>query len=132
MIVAGDFPQVSDGKRIETSKMNMEDYADRIPFTRHDILNVTERLRDIAIKKADGTIHEGYIHQMKQIGKDKVLFIASVKEPDSRDISTKEELCIEVKAIIFQFVMIHFQEKYMNYRGICRWKNESTKSHVWL
>lgn len=34
---------------------------------------------------------------MKQIGKDKVLFIASVKEPDSRDISTKEELCIEVK-----------------------------------
>ncbi len=97
VVVVGDYLRVSDGKRAETLRLRMEGFSGRIPFSRHDILKVAEKLRDVEIRKMDGTIHEGYIHQLKQIDRDKILFIAPVKEPVSRDISTKEELCITLK-----------------------------------
>ena len=94
VIVAGDYPQVSEGKSSAALKLRMEGFSERISFNRCNIVKVTEKLRNIEIRKLDGTIHEGYIHQLKQIGRDKILFIAPVKEPASRDISPKEELCI--------------------------------------
>ncbi len=97
VVVAGEYPRVSDGKETETIKPKIKGLSEKIPFSRHEILKAVDRFRDIDIRKIDGSIQEGYVFQLKQMNRDKILFLAPVKEPASRDISAKEELCIALE-----------------------------------
>ncbi|MBQ8258468.1 MAG: hypothetical protein IJY97_02805 [Clostridia bacterium] len=71
--------------------------ATHIEFTRTDLLRELEDYRIIDIKNSNGYLSENLVHQIREDGDSKWLFIAQGKESPNNDCSTKQSIRITIR-----------------------------------
>jgi len=97
VIAAGEYPTVYSGVKNQEALERLKKFSKKIPYSRHSILEALNDYRDVKIENSDRTINTDYIYQLKKIEQDKVLFMAPIKEPVSKDIVVKKDLHISIK-----------------------------------
>ena len=112
LIFAGDIPDLenalpsdrakalADGKKL--SGDGQAAWADNgnvqcISFSRGSILEALESVRMVEIRTEAGVLTENLLHQLRQDGKNRWLFIAHGTEPYNKDISKCQNLRIKVQ-----------------------------------
>ena len=71
--------------------------ATHIEFTRTDLLRELEDYRIIDIKNSNGYLSENLVHQIREDGDSKWLFIAQGKESPNNDCSSKQSIRITIR-----------------------------------
>lgn len=67
-----------------------------ISFTQYDLLNELEDIREVEIRKGDGTYASNLLYQMRQDGDVRWLFIANGRPTENKDLPRKEQLTIRL------------------------------------
>ena len=73
--------------------------ATHIEFTRTDLLRELEDYRIIDIKNSNGYLSENLVHQIREDGDSKWLFIAQGKESPNNDCSSKQSIRITIRGL---------------------------------
>ena len=73
--------------------------ATHIEFTRTDLLRELEDYRIIDIKNSNGYLSENLVHQIREDGDSKWLFIAQGKESTNNDCSSKQSIRITIRGL---------------------------------
>ncbi|MBO5222600.1 MAG: hypothetical protein J6C26_09840 [Clostridia bacterium] len=75
---------------------NLYDCSEQIPFSRSHLMDALDNERTISIRNNNGTITTNLLHQIRNDGDGKWLFIAHGTEPYAKDISTEQKIRIRI------------------------------------
>ena len=96
LIFAGGLP-VLENARPSSRGAELAGKARRVPFTRGAVLQVLEPVRMVDIRTQKGALTTNLVHQLRQDGNGRWLFVARGTIPHNRDMSRFQDLCIRLK-----------------------------------
>ncbi len=96
LIFMGSAPTVSDGAFSDIGK-KLYEKSQVISYDRAELLNALEAERTVTIRKANGSLSDGFIYQLRQDNDCKWLFISRCEEPFNKCIVNAHDLRISVK-----------------------------------
>jgi len=95
LIFTGDLPSLENA-RTSNRGMELAKKSQCIPLNKGSLLNALESCRMIDIRNESGALTTNLLHQMRQDGEGRWLFIAHGTEPYNKDISRFQDLRITV------------------------------------
>ncbi len=98
LVFAGDKPYLSMGKQSADAVAVSED-AICIDFKKTEILKVAGEDREVTIKNVNGGLTDNLIHQLRQDGKEKWLFVAHADMPELDHLSNRQDVEIKLKGM---------------------------------
>ncbi|MBO5669982.1 MAG: hypothetical protein J6S41_00400, partial [Clostridia bacterium] len=96
VVWAGDIATLCDAKPSNWAK-ELAEKGEKISLTKGAILQAVESARVIEIRNQSGAYTENLLHQIRQDGDNRWLFIAHGKEPYNKDVHGSQDLRIRVK-----------------------------------
>lgn len=96
LIFAGELPTLEDARPSERGKA-LAAKAQCIQFTKSAMLQAMEPVRVVEIRNETGALTDNLLHQLRQDGEGRWLFVAHGKEPYNKDISRFQDLRIRVE-----------------------------------
>lgn len=96
LIFLGDAPTLVDALPSDRASQ-LFDASVRIPFNRAAVLSALEPFRSVELRSASGAMTDTLLHQLRDDGDGKWLFIAHATEPYNKDVSTKETVRIRIR-----------------------------------
>lgn len=98
LVFVGNIPTLEDATSSERG-MKLAEKAERIQFDRKAVLDMVEDVRFIEIRNETGALTNNLLHQIRQDGEGRWLFIAHGTEPYNKHISEYQDLRIRVKGM---------------------------------
>lgn len=95
LIFAGELPTLEDA-RPSSRGMELAEKAEHIQFNRGAVLDAMEPVRMVEIRNQTGALTDNLLHQLRQDGEGRWLFIAHGTEPYNKDVSRFQDLRIRV------------------------------------
>ena len=95
VIFMGSAPELVDAVRSDRAEKLAEKCV-RIPFEFEALMTAVEPVRDVEIKNSFGGRSGRYMYRMREIGEDRILFIAQARDPMNKDIPRREDVTVEV------------------------------------
>ena len=96
LIFMGDAPKYIDGVADSRGLMLWQESL-HIGFDRESVYDALEDVRLVDIRRPSGIRTDNLIHQLRQDGDDRWLFIAHSKSPDCKDVAVAEPVRIAIK-----------------------------------
>jgi hypothetical protein len=96
VIVMGDLPKYTDGLENEKPGSLLENTV-LIPFDYANLMEVLKEQREVDIYNEQGLRSDNLLYQMREVGENKVLFIAAGKEVPNHDIPTGRTYRVSIK-----------------------------------
>ena len=96
LIFLGECPSLVDAMPSDEVKKIYKS-AVKIPFERYSLLTTLEKEREIEILTQNGSLADNYIHQMRDDGDFRWLFIANAIYQKITDVSSPKKLFIKIK-----------------------------------
>ena len=96
IIFMGEKPSLVDGKPSRRAQ-KLAERSENIPFRRSRILTALQEIRDIDIRKKDGSRSDNLFYQMRCDGDRRWLFICHVNKMENPDISFGEEIELRIE-----------------------------------
>ena len=96
LIFMGEAPKLMDAA---PSPIPVELYKEStvISFSQTALVDALEDVREIELRRGNGTYTDDVLYQIRQDGDDRWVFICKAKFPYNKDISKKYELCAKIK-----------------------------------
>lgn len=98
LIFTGEIPSLENARASERGAV-LAGNSIQIPFNQTDILAELEDVRIVDIKNQYGTSTSNLLHQMRQDGEGRWLFLAHGTEPENKDMSNYQDLTIVLKGL---------------------------------
>ncbi len=118
LIFMGNLPEYIDAVRSEIP-LELIDNSEFISFTRGSLLNSLEENRSIIIRRADGSLADDYVYQLREDTDCRWLFICRNNESGNKDISHRSDLNITIKgeysAEIWDTLSGEIKKSYVSY-----------------
>lgn len=96
VIIMGDAPKYIDSL-LSNDINELSKQCRHIPFTETAIVNELSDVREIEIRKADGTIASNLLYQMRDDNGAKWIFVANGKEVSNKDVPSVNEVEVRIK-----------------------------------
>lgn len=100
LIFAGDEPKYVDADETlgeRARKLYNSHNVERIPCSRGALLKTLEKYRTVEIRNSDGSLTDDMLYQLREDGANKWLFVCRGKEVENIDLSTVQNIIINVK-----------------------------------
>ena len=98
LLFVGNVPKLENG--IESSRSaELAERTKIISFSRASVLDAMEDIRMVELRNQTGSMTENLLHQIREDGNGRWLFIAHGTEPRNKHISEKQDVTIRVKGI---------------------------------
>lgn len=96
LVFVGDVPTLENAIPSERGK-KLAEQAQRVQFNKGSVLEAVEPVRFIELRNQSGAMTTSLLHQLRQDGDGRWLFIASGKEPYNKHVSRKRDLTVRIK-----------------------------------
>ena len=96
LIFLGDAPLYEDARVSDRGRLLYEQ-STVLPFDRPALMDELKPYRLVGLCNGDGTLHNDYIHQLRQDGDNRWLFVAPLSRPANKDLCRTRFLRIELE-----------------------------------
>ena len=96
LVFVGDVPTLEDA-RLSTRAKELSKLAVQVQFNKGTVLEAVKDARLLEIRNETGAMTDSLLHQLRQDGEGRWLFVAPGKEPYNKHVSQKAKLTIRVK-----------------------------------
>jgi len=95
VVVAGDAPAYVDACASEEG-IQFADVCRSVTFSKNGIVSALEKVRDIEVRKSNGSTADFILYQMRQVDEDRFVFLANGREIVNQDLTNSELLVISI------------------------------------
>lgn len=96
LVFVGDVPTLENARQSERGRLLAEN-AERVQFNKGAVLDAVESVRFLEIRNETGAMTGNLLHQVRQDGEGRWVFIAHGTEPRNKHISEKQRVTIRIK-----------------------------------